>query len=73
MSQKGTIMVCPFCKAKADLDNNPLLMFAGGIGLGILMTKHPDKVVDVCPEHLPFAREVGASLGADLNWGPEPS
>lgn len=66
-------MTCPFCKAKADLHNDPLLMFAGGIGLGILMNKHPAKVVDVCPEHLPFAREVGASLGETLNWGPVPS
>lgn len=64
-------MPCPFCKARADLADEPLSMFTAGIGLGILMHKHPTKMVDVCRAHMAMAREVSSALGETLNWTTE--
>lgn len=64
-------MHCPFCKALDDLKESPLMMFTAGIGLGILMHKHPAKPVDVCRKHMSMAREVSTALDEPLNWTTE--
>ncbi len=65
-------MNCPFCEAIERLGKEPpALMFAGGIGLGVLMAMHPTKAVPVCAAHLPFARQLIADMSSALNFVPK--
>lgn len=64
-------MRCPFCEAMATIGQSPIMMFAGGIGLGALMAANPTKKVPVCGVHMIAAREVALNMEIPLHFVPE--
>jgi hypothetical protein len=63
-------MKCPLCKAAKEMAH-PIEMFAGGLGLGILMGKHPGKVVNVCKKHREVFDVAAEAVGVSLNLADE--